>query len=474
MRGPPPVGENLVPFPALVRLAPLANKRALLAQTRQAAVWLEYAIDLEPPEDNFKAALRKVADDHAYHPVVEYLDSLRPWDGVPRIDKLFITYCGSEDTPLCRAQARKSMCGAVRRAKKPGCQWDYVPILEWDQGILKSTFIRTLAVKPEWYGETKLLGQNTKVVQELVGGKWFYELGEMGGLTESKAEDVKQMITQKVDRGRKAYGEFAEDQTRKCVFWGTKNPNKKGGYLVDPTGNRRFWPRPTPGVIDDGSGKKKIDIAGLQRDLEQLWAEACVAEPNEELFLAPELERLAEVEAAKRMVSDEWEPLLAEKLQEFMEAIPVGYRMPKWYEVCDAGAGKVEWRVTSYWLLATKPIGIQNSEYHAKHGGRLRAVMEKLGWKHLDKVFRIGSWTGNGYTRIGDAVCTKPAVDMRQELAVTPITSASKSTVPSPAAGGAAPRLVVNNEGQFRRRVFKADARSPGHPWPCSHATAHA
>jgi hypothetical protein len=44
MRGPPPVGENLVPFPALVRLAPLANKRALLAQTRQAATWLEYAV----------------------------------------------------------------------------------------------------------------------------------------------------------------------------------------------------------------------------------------------------------------------------------------------------------------------------------------------------------------------------------------------------------------------------------------------
>ena len=86
----------------------------------------------------------------------------------------------------------------------------------------------------------------------------------MGGLTARVAENVKQMITQRVDRGRKAYGEFPEDQTRKGVFWGTKNPKKDGGYLVDETGNRRFWPIVVRGVIDDGTGKLKIDIEGAE------------------------------------------------------------------------------------------------------------------------------------------------------------------------------------------------------------------
>ncbi|MFR0911808.1 MAG: VapE domain-containing protein [Evtepia gabavorous] len=39
---------------------------------------------------------------HAFNEVQDYLQSLK-WDGVPRLDTLFIDYLGAEDSPYTRA-----------------------------------------------------------------------------------------------------------------------------------------------------------------------------------------------------------------------------------------------------------------------------------------------------------------------------------------------------------------------------------
>ena len=85
---------------------------------------------------------------------------------------------------------------------------------------------------------------------------------------------------------------------RQCVFAGTINP-VAGGYLKDPTGARRIWPVACHGVIDREA---------LERDRDQLWAEAVTRfKADAKWWLeTPELEALATAEQALRFKEDAW------------------------------------------------------------------------------------------------------------------------------------------------------------------------
>ena len=50
------------------------------------------------------------------------------WDGVPRLDTLFIDYLGAADTPYTRAVTRKAFTAAVARVMRPGVKYDTMKI----------------------------------------------------------------------------------------------------------------------------------------------------------------------------------------------------------------------------------------------------------------------------------------------------------------------------------------------------------
>lgn len=91
------------------------------------------------------------------HPVREYLDSLR-WDQQPRLDRLFSTYFGAEDTPFNRSVGAIALIAAVRRVRQPGCKFDEMIVLEGSQGRGKSSTLRVLAVRDEWFNDDLPLG----------------------------------------------------------------------------------------------------------------------------------------------------------------------------------------------------------------------------------------------------------------------------------------------------------------------------
>ena len=128
------------------------------------------------------------------------------------------------------------------------------------------------------------------------------EIAEMHALEKASSSASKGYLTQKYDRYRPPYGKHLATLPRQCSFVGTINPPATG-YLKDPTGSRRIWPVTCVGMVDRD---------GVERDRDQLWAEA-VARYNAGAkwwLETPELEALATAEQAARFKRDLWhEPI---------------------------------------------------------------------------------------------------------------------------------------------------------------------
>ncbi|WFU64841.1 VapE domain-containing protein [Bradyrhizobium brasilense] len=242
-----------------------------------------------PAKDLFYDVVLDVARQAQFHPVVDYLDGL-VWDGVPRIDGWLTTYGGAPRTDYTRAVGLHWLTAAVRRVRQPGVKFDELLVLESAQGTNKSTALRTLAVKDEWFTDNMVLGAKSKEVIEVTQGHWIIEAAELHGLSAAKSELLKSFLSRQSDNARMSYERLSVNVQRQCVLAGTTN---SAHYLRDPTGNRRIWPVPI----------KQFDMDALRRDLDQLWAEAAVREATgvsihleEALWTAAAVEQEARVE----------------------------------------------------------------------------------------------------------------------------------------------------------------------------------
>jgi hypothetical protein len=191
---------------------------------------------------------------------------------VERLPKLLHEYLGAEDTPLNAAISVKLMCAIVRRSKRPGCKYDQKVVLQGGQGVRKSMFSEDLAVFPDLFTDAGDLSGSIKEQMEITQGKQIIEFAELAGFSQNSRERNKGNLSRRVDRARLAYAHYAKDEPRSSVPIGTTNP---GGYLKDPTGERRYW----------HVAVNKYDRDKFLADKDQLYAEAVVREPKENLWL---------------------------------------------------------------------------------------------------------------------------------------------------------------------------------------------
>ena len=56
---------------------------------------------------NYENAFKKVTEDRAFNPVRDYLDNLPKWDGVKRVESLFIDNLAADDNDYTREVTRK-------------------------------------------------------------------------------------------------------------------------------------------------------------------------------------------------------------------------------------------------------------------------------------------------------------------------------------------------------------------------------
>jgi predicted P-loop ATPase len=253
---------------------------------------------------------------------------------------------------------RLTLVAAVRRVRQPGCKFDHILVLEGEEGTSKSSAVRLLAIDDSNFSDQTILGLSDRQQQELLRGKWIYEIGEMHGMKRSEVEQVKAFASRTHDRGRPAYGRSVVDQARRGIMIGTTNNDH---YLKSQTGNRRFWPVKT----------ETVELEALARDRDQLWAEAAALEAaGLTVKLPPELWAEAKIQQEKRLELDPWDDVL-ERLQA---------------DIYPSADGKQEYRISSDEIFDNW-LQIPRNKRTAVDASRLKNVMNRLGWQGPDRVY---------------------------------------------------------------------------------------
>lgn len=259
---------------------------------------------LQPGKSDAQDTITLVARRRSYNPIQMYL-AAQKWDGEPRlfggissaggtIEPASQTYFNSPRGDIFAAFVARWLISAVARAMRPGCKVDTMLILESGQGFNKSSALRRLATVDDHPYFVDSIGdiEDRKSILQL-DTSWIAEVGELTGFDRKSTEPVKAWLSRQVDTFVPPYGRHPEDRPRKYVVAGTVNPGG-AGYLKDPTGARRFWPCP---VLEN------IDLALIERDRDQIWAEAVHHwKSGEQWWLTP-----AEEEAAKLITDDRFE-----------------------------------------------------------------------------------------------------------------------------------------------------------------------
>lgn len=221
-------------------------------------VWLERNCGITLGRDIVTDVVALAAKQTLFHPIREYFSSIT-WDGYPRIDYVARTHFGAHGHQHENIAMRMWMLSAVARIFNPGCQADYLIVLEGPQGIGKSTGLQLLAGE-QWYLSTNL-DLESKEIYMAMQGKWIIEFAEFSSLKKADILRRKEFFSEKYNSYVPKFENVRVDLPRQCVFASTTN---ESAYLADPTGDRRYWP----------IACKSIDRDAIARDRDQLWAEA--------------------------------------------------------------------------------------------------------------------------------------------------------------------------------------------------------
>lgn len=217
-------------------------------------------------KDKLGDALDIAASEHSYHPIKDYIESLK-WDGVKRIDTAFADYFGAAETPYNAMCMRLVLLGAIERVYEPGCKFDPMLIIKGAQGLGKSTFFRYICGNDKFYqGNFKDIDKSF----ELTNGKWICEMAELKVLKkEDNREAIKAYLSQVLDTHTLKWKPYPEDYPRQFICIGTTNETV---FLNDDTGERRFP------VVECSNKKTKFKKSVFDKngkeEVQQILAEA--------------------------------------------------------------------------------------------------------------------------------------------------------------------------------------------------------
>lgn len=255
------------------------------------------------PKEMALDCLVEVAHENPYDPVQLYLDHVASQVTPTYIDRLASTYLRPCDAQLAEPtlydmMLKKTLIGAVRRIYEPGCKHDYACVLMGDQGARKSSFWGALGGH---FFSDALRDISSKDDLMVLHRSWIMEWAELDHITSKKhAGQVKAFLSQCTDMYRVPYGKATEAFPRRCIIVGSTN--RDSGFLVDETGNRRFWVIPVTCTL-----QKPIDVPNLILERDAIWSAAVAAykagEGNE---LGVDHQMAVEAENSAYLVASPW------------------------------------------------------------------------------------------------------------------------------------------------------------------------
>jgi putative DNA primase/helicase len=233
-------------------------------------------------------AFQNYAAARCYHPVLDWIDS-KPWDGVDRIKDLADTLVMRDPklNPWRNVVVRRYLIqlatALTNWQREIPVDVGYCLVLQGAQGINKSKWAKYGVLPAQWVKgdmSLKLDSGNERDTIQRATMTAITELAELEAtFRKSDISALKNVLTTTVDLYRPMWGRVPEPRARCTVFLPTINPDD---YLVDSSGERRFW-------------TLAVERCHWQHDIDkqQLMAQAmALMEQGEQYWLTKDEEKL--------------------------------------------------------------------------------------------------------------------------------------------------------------------------------------
>lgn len=223
------------------------------------------------------SVLEAIGDKNQFNPVSDWINS-KPWDEVDRLESFYATLHEREGYPvqLKKLLMRRWLISAVAAALMPnGFKARGVLTLQGPQSIGKTSWIHALVdnlilrdsvIKLDHHLDA---GNKDSLITAIT--HWLVEIGELDSSFKKDVARLKGFLTAGNDKLRRPYGRTNSEYQRRTVFCATVNDEN---FLVDPTGNTRWWCIPVTSInFQHGIDMQQLfaQVATLYIDGEPWW-----------------------------------------------------------------------------------------------------------------------------------------------------------------------------------------------------------
>ena len=223
-----------------------------------------------------------IADSDTFNPVRDWIESV-PWDDQDRLRPFYETVTVIDDFPIKIRDTllHRWLLSATAAAVLPdGFHARGVLTLQGEQSVGKTSWIRRLLPEPlraSFLKSDHHLDPSNKDSVIAAVSHWMVEIGELDSSFRKDIARLKGFLTSDRDKVRRPYARSDSHYPRRTVFCATVN---EANFLVDNTGNSRWWTLPVKALDSNHS-----------IDMQQLFAQLKLAvDAGEQWWLTPDEE----------------------------------------------------------------------------------------------------------------------------------------------------------------------------------------